>query len=271
MKQYPLREFEIEPAYLPLGTRRRGLALAAPGADPRKARFLVAHDTGNPGSTALDNVNYYRDTYNIAKNVSSAHLFVDDHRIVECVPVLTGPPEKAWHVLYDRLEDNKLYGCDSNNAAIGVEYCYGKGIDAAEAYRRYVWVLAYLCVHFGLDPLRDITGHCFLDPKRKTDPVTGLAHSGRTFAQLLADVLTTYHDLGGGGAKPAALSATVKAKGLLNIRKGEPFRRAPIARKVPAGAVLPVLRHVAGELLEGNDNWLELVPGGQFCWSGAVQ
>lgn len=270
MKQYPDLEFPILTDYLPLGTRRRGLPLAAPGPDSRKARFLVAHDTGNPGSTAAGNVRYYRDTYQILPP-TSAHLFVDDHEIRECVPALTGPPEKAWHVFYDRREDNILYDCNANDAAIGVEYCYGGAINADEAYRRYVWLLAYLCVHFGLDPRRDVTGHCFLDPGRKTDPVSGLLKSRRGFPQLLADVVDTFEAIGGVLPDAPALPATVTAQGLLNIRQGEPFRRAPVARQATVGEVLTVLGQVIGEAVSGNDAWFRLSPGDQYCWSGAAR
>ena len=270
MQQYPDREFPILSDYLPLGTRRRGLPLAAPGDDPLKARFLVAHDTGNPGSTAAGNIRYYRNTYQITPT-ASAHLFVDDHEIRECVPALTAPPEKAWHVLYDRREDNILYDCDANDAAIGVEYCYGGTINADEAYRRYVWLLAYLCVHFGLDPRRDVTGHCFLDPGRKTDPVSGLLRSRRSFPQLLADVVATFGDIGGVLPDTPPLPATVTAQGLLNIRQGAPFRRAPVLRQAAAGEVLTVLGQVAGEAVNGNDSWYLVSPGNQYCWSGATR
>jgi len=230
----------------------------------------VAHDTGNPGSTAAGNVRYYTDTYRTA-TPASAHLFVDDRQILECVPAITGSPEKAWHVLYDRREDNILYGCNANDAAIGVEYCYGGTINADEAYRRYMWLLAYLCVKFELDPRRDITGHCFLDPGRKTDPVSGLLQSRRSFSQLLADVVDTFRVIGGELPDAPPLPATVTAQGLLNIRTGEPFRRAPVARQAPAGEVLAVLGQVTGEAVNGNDAWYLLSPGNQYCWSGAVR
>lgn len=270
MQPYPARAFDILPAYLPFGTRRRGIPLQAPGPDPARARFLVAHDTGNPGSSAADNVQFYRSTPH-AKPTASAHLFVDDRQILECIPVLTGPPEKAWHVLYDRQEDNILYGCHANDAAIAVEYCYGGRINADEAYRRYVWLLAYLCVHFRLDPRRDITGHCFLDPDRKTDPVSGLLRSRRTYPQLLADVAAMFQSLGGVLTAAQPLPATITAQGLLNVRQGEPFRRAAVARQVPPGEVLPVVARVVGEAVNGNDDWYELAPGSLYCWSGAAR
>lgn len=129
-----------------------------------------------------------------------------------------------------------------------------------------------LCAEFGLDPRRDITGHCFLDPGRKTDPVSGLARSRRTYPQLLADVAATFVSIGGVLPGTAPLPATITAQGLLNIRGGEAFRRAPVARQVPAGAVLPVKGRVTGEAVNGNDNWYQLAtPAPEFCWSGAVR
>jgi len=175
-----MNEYKITPDYLPIGTKRRsGLKLGT-------VKFLVAHDTGNPGSTAAGNVHYYKNTANSMS--ASAHIFVDDKNIIEDIPALTGTPEKAWHVLYNVKTDNERFGADANNNAIGVEYCYGGKINADEAYKRYVWVLAYLSNKYHLNPLTDIAGHFELDPARKTDPKTGLAASGRTFEQLKQDV-----------------------------------------------------------------------------------
>lgn len=178
-------KYPVVPRYLSGPSKRRPMRPITPA-----VRFLVAHDTGNPGSTAANNVRYYERTRD--EMSASAHIFVDDHEIVECIPALTGRPEKAWHVLYTVPADDKRYGCDANDAAIGVEYCYGGRIDAAAAYARYVWVLAYCCHRFGLDPRWAIIGHCFLDPRRKTDPVTGLAHSRRTYEGLLRDVVAEH-------------------------------------------------------------------------------
>ncbi|OQP63789.1 hypothetical protein A3860_22890 [Niastella vici] len=183
----PFREkYTITPRYLPQPSKRRPGLIAAP------IRFLVAHDTGNPDSTALDNVAYYMRSKDVES--ASAHIFVDDKQIIECVPALTGKPEKAWHVLYNVPKDNGLYGVNANDAAIGIEYCFGRNIDAGLAYKKYLWVLAKCCFTFGLDPSRDVVGHFILDPKRKTDPVTGLAHSRRTYKKLLRDIVAEYKD-----------------------------------------------------------------------------
>ncbi len=145
-------KFLFKSNYIPKPSRRRaGLII-------NKIRFLVAHDTGNPGSTAAQNVKFYINTCNTVpkEKTASAHIFVDDKEIAECVPALTGPAEKAWHVLYKMPKDNELFNANANDAAIGVEYCYGGNIDADKAYEKYVWVLAKLCFEFKLDPSRDI-------------------------------------------------------------------------------------------------------------------
>ena len=68
-------------------------------------KFIVAHDTGNPGSTAQNNVSYYEKTNN--ETEASAHIFIDDKEIIECIPALTSnKPEKAWHVRYNQSQDN---------------------------------------------------------------------------------------------------------------------------------------------------------------------
>jgi len=155
-------------------------------------KFVVAHDTGNPNSTAAGNVNYFKNSQN--EIYASAHIFVDDKEIVECIPALVSDkPEKAWHVRYQVLKDNELYGYNANDAAIGIEYCYGQNINASEAYRRYVWVIAYTCYKFNLNPISSIVGHHLLDPGRKIDPVNGLNNDGRSYSQLLTDVVLEYN------------------------------------------------------------------------------
>lgn len=178
-------KYQVKADYISKGTERRS-GLLMP-----KVSFVVAHDTGNEGSTAQNNVTYFK---NSAETMSaSAHIFVDDHDIIECIPLLTGTPEKAWHVLYNITLDNQLYGDDANDIAAGVEYCFGSNINANEAYKRYVWTIAYICYKFKLSPSK-VVGHMILDPNRKTDPKSGLARSGRSYSQLLQDIVKEYQD-----------------------------------------------------------------------------
>ncbi|MGG4144850.1 N-acetylmuramoyl-L-alanine amidase [Paenibacillus algorifonticola] len=180
-------KYLIEQRLLPVKTKRRsGIAMNRVG-------FAVAHDTGNDGSTAAGNVGYYINSAN--EMSASAHTFIDDKQIIECIPATIGLKEKAWHVLYNTTVDNAIYGADANDVAIGVELCYShlKGsINNTESYKRYVWYLAYICYKFNLNPLKDIIGHNTLDPKRKVDPTNALSRMGKNFNQLIADVANEY-------------------------------------------------------------------------------
>jgi N-acetylmuramoyl-L-alanine amidase len=176
------QKYSIEKRYLtPFTKRRCGSLISGPG-----VKFVVAHDTGNPGSTAPGNVSYYQSTVN--EFSASAHIFCDDTKIIECVPALMAPPEKAWHVLKSSPLDNALFGVNANDGAIGVELCYGGRIDGCKAYERYVWVIAFICRRFNLDPGACVIGHHILDPKRKTDPQSGLRAIGKSYSGLLLDI-----------------------------------------------------------------------------------
>ena len=261
-------KYQITAKYLTPGSKRRSGKLIYPS-----VKFIVAHDTGNPNSTASANVRYYQNSRN--EMSASAHIFVDDKEIIECIPVLTATPEKAWHVLYGVAQDNHLYGFNANDAAIGVEYCYGKNIDADEAYRKYLWVIACICHRFNLDPASTIVGHCFLDPHRKTDPVTGLAHSRRTYEQLLRDIVTEYNDCTDTAitrttynleGEPGSVRTTVR----LNIRRSVPKTTAPIIETIEPNVELQHVGFVAdGESINGNGRWYKRDDGNYF-WSGGV-
>ena len=146
-----------------------------------------------------------------------------------------------------------------------------------EAYRKYVWIFAYSCYRFGLDPKNSIVGHFFLDPQRRSDPVTGLAHSRRTYEQLLRDVVSEFEECttGASTSPPAGLSLTgqpgeATTTVRLNIRKGAPSTRAPIQQTVQRGTVFPYVGIVEdGEPVNGNSRWYA-DDSGNFFWSGGV-
>ncbi|WP_223192709.1 peptidoglycan recognition protein family protein [Paenibacillus sedimenti] len=179
-------KYEIIRRYLTGPSKRRPLLPL------NQCRFMVAHDTGNPGSTAAGNVTYYENSRNEME--ASAHIFVDDKQIIECIPFLTAAPEKAWHVVYNVTTDNRMYGADANDSAGGVELCYGGNIVLSESYKRYVWVLAYSCWKYGLEPSRAITGHHILDPARKTDPMNAFKLLGKTFDDFVQNVVAEYKE-----------------------------------------------------------------------------
>lgn len=205
-------KYEIKKQYLTGPSKRR------PMIEVPYVGFLVAHDTGNPGSTAEGNVGYYERSRN--EQLASAQIFSDDKNIVECIPFLTGKPEKAFHVRYNCDADNRMYGDDANDIALGVEMCWGPGIDSVESYKRFVWVLAYACYKFKLDPTKTIVGHDVLDPGRKIDPTNGLKYMGKTSADLLRDVVKEYNDCLGKTVVQPAPSITGKT---YTIQAGDTF------------------------------------------------
>lgn len=170
--------------FLPVKTKRRS------GIKNLGVKFVVLHDTGNPNSTAQGNVNYYKNSANTME--ASAHVFIDDKDIIVCVPL----NEKAWHVLYNTTTDNKMFGADANDKAIGVELCFFPNDKAKtlEAYRRYVWYNAWLAYNFKLNPKNCFAGHHILDPNRKVDPMTALKIIGKTYQDLLNDIVKEYDE-----------------------------------------------------------------------------
>ncbi|THE11950.1 hypothetical protein E1I69_13135 [Bacillus timonensis] len=166
--------YQITRDYIRTGNSRSGQKIS-------KVRFIVSHDTGNPGSTAYQNWNYF----NKQQPSASAHTFIDDKYILEIIPL----NEKAWHVQYNKPTDNRLFGADANDAAIGVELCWGGSINFKEAYKRYVWYHAHLCKTFSLDPRKHIVAHKTLDPERRTDPVDCLKRHGITWEQFINEVV----------------------------------------------------------------------------------
>jgi N-acetylmuramoyl-L-alanine amidase len=170
-------KYTITRDYIDFGNARSGQKLG-------DVKFIVSHDTGNPGSSAYGNRNYFENVQPSA----SAHTFIDDKHILEIIPL----DEKSWHVRYNVSKDNSLYGDDANDAAIGVELCWGGRINFNEAYKRYVWYHAYLVDKYDLDIFEDIVAHSTLDPARRTDPQNALHRYNISWEEFLKDVNASY-------------------------------------------------------------------------------
>lgn len=187
--------------YLPYGTRRSGQKLIGP-------KFIVAHDTGNKDTSAANNVQYYKNTYNIDIDyTASAHIFVDDKECVVCIPL----NEKAWHVLYGATQDNSWYGYDANDAAIGVEMSYYTDKDKTKkSLDNGAKVLAYLCDRFKIDYKTKMPGHQDIQAG-KQDPGNILAAAGYTRATSNLDKIVAKY-IGGvkEDVKPSTPSKPVK-------------------------------------------------------------
>lgn len=163
--------------YIPTGTKRRS------GIKNLGVKFIVCHDTGNDGSTALQNVNYYINSAN--EMSASAHAFVDATGVIECIPL----DEKAWHVQYQAPIDNQMFGYEANDCAIGVELCYStKGVfDSKLAYQNYVEYVTSLLKKYNLG-VDKLVGHYTLDPTRRTDPINAFTKIGKNWDTFIQDV-----------------------------------------------------------------------------------
>ncbi|MBM7662365.1 peptidoglycan hydrolase-like protein with peptidoglycan-binding domain [Bacillus mesophilus] len=205
-----------------------------PGTSNNSIQFIVSHDTGNAGSTAYANRNYF----DSVQPSASAHTFIDDNYILEIIPL----DEIAYHVRYNVSTDDRLYGADANDAAIGVELCWGGSINFDEAYKRYVWYHAYLLDRFGLDPDEDIVAHSTLDPTRRRDPQNALQRYGISWNQFLADVKQSYQNIFVDGQEMADDTPSVRGVSVelpLGIGDEGQFVREVQQELIQAGFPLP--------------------------------
>ncbi len=116
-----------------------------PGTQTDKIRGIVVHYTANPGSTAMDNRDYFeglKDSHETS--VSSNFVIGLEGEIVQCVP--------TWEVAYASNS--------RNNDTVSIECCHpdesGKFTD--ETYRSMVQLCAWLCLKFDLDE-EDVIRH----------------------------------------------------------------------------------------------------------------
>ena len=121
-----------------------------PGTETEKITGIVVHYTANPGSTAMDNRNYFeglKDTH--ITEASSNFIIGIEGEIVQCVP--------TWEV---------AYASNSRNIdTVSIECCHPdeSGKFTEETYRSMVQLCAWLCLKFDLsekDVIRhyDVTG-----------------------------------------------------------------------------------------------------------------
>lgn len=121
-----------------------------PGVETDKITGVVVHYTANPGSTAMENRNYFEGLKDSRETKASSNFIVGlDGEIIQCVP--------TWEVAYASNE--------RNIDTVSIECCHpdssGEFTDAT--YEATVQLCAWLCLKFGLseeDVIRhyDVTG-----------------------------------------------------------------------------------------------------------------
>lgn len=142
---------EIVQRIIPAGRKNR------PGTK-RTPKWIVVHDTANPGANALDHANYLEKPTTEA----SWHYTVDDQRVVQHLPL----DESAYHAGDGARGPGNLYG-------IGIEICEFKGDDAqarrAKAEENAAWLVARLLLQYGWG-LDRVKQHYDFSPWKKDCP-----------------------------------------------------------------------------------------------------
>lgn len=121
-----------------------------PGTQTGKIQGIVIHYTANPGSTAIQNRNYFEGLKDSKKTKASSHFVVGLRgEIVQCIP--------TWEVAYASNE--------RNSDTVSIETCHptADGSYTEETYQSMIELTAWLCKKFDLteeDVIRhyDITG-----------------------------------------------------------------------------------------------------------------
>ena len=115
-----------------------------------KVKGIVVHYTANPGSTAMENRNYFEGLKDSHKTFASSHFVVGlDGEIIQCIPT-----KEVAYASNDR-----------NSDTLSIECCHyaENGKFTEKTYSSLVKLCAYLCHRFGLtqdDIIRhyDVTG-----------------------------------------------------------------------------------------------------------------
>lgn len=121
-----------------------------PGTESNRIKGIVIHYTANPGSTAIQNRNYFEGLKDSKQTMASSHFVVGlEGEIVQCIP--------TWEIAYASN--------DRNSDTISIETCHlsEDGSYTEETYQSMIDLTAWLCKKFDLteeDVIRhyDITG-----------------------------------------------------------------------------------------------------------------
>lgn len=109
-----------------------------PGTETGRITGVVVHYTANPGSTAMENRDYFEGLKDSHETQASSNFIVGlEGEIVQCVP--------TWEV---------AYASNSRNIdTVSIECCHpdGSGEFTSATYKSLVQLCAWLCMKFQLD------------------------------------------------------------------------------------------------------------------------
>lgn len=142
-----------------------------PGKKRLKTTKIAVHYVGNPGSTALNNRNYFENLQSGKSGTyASSHYIIGlEGEIIRCVP-----------------ESEIAYTTNSANAySIGIECCHPKsdGVFNEKTRKALIELCADLCQRYDLDPELDIIRH--YDITKKACPFAWAADKGPKYDDFI--------------------------------------------------------------------------------------
>lgn len=117
-----------------------------PGTELEEVDKIVIHYTGNPGTTAKGNRDYFESLATTGETYASSHFVIDlDGTILQCIP----------------LNEIAYASNEANAYCISIECCHpdGSGEFSTETYNQCVSLTAKLCDYYGLNPQEDVIRH----------------------------------------------------------------------------------------------------------------
>jgi hypothetical protein len=134
---------------------------------------LILHDTETLNATAQNEQAYF----DSAERDASAHFFVDWTQIIQTIP----ENEVAWHAFNY-----------ANHHFLSIELCtINDPNQFQEAYKRYIWLAAYLCNKYHWNPDEDVHSHKWVSEHYEgdhVDPIPWLAKWGISWDKVIADI-----------------------------------------------------------------------------------
>lgn len=118
-----------------------------------KPKGIIIHRTGNPGSSALQNRNYF-DTEILSDVYASAHYCVDCKGAIECLPVYP-ITERGIH----------CKGCNLTHIGVETSELFGSKINPV-TYQNMIRLLVYLLLEFNWQPTDQ-----YIQPHSKYDDI----------------------------------------------------------------------------------------------------
>lgn len=137
-EQFP--DLDIREDYLTINEYSR------PGDTVGNISKIVIHYTGNPGSTAQGNRNYFESLAENPVTSASSHFVIGlDGEIIQCIP----------------LNEIAYASNRANDYSISIECCHpdDSGEFNVATYNRCVTLTAELCSYYHLDPETDVIRH----------------------------------------------------------------------------------------------------------------